>query len=89
MAVRILERRSTGVLNAATGKVISFRQAAEMVTSHFKNGIEIKGSPRSGPMPHNGYRPFDPAATLAAFPDFSYTLPADGFATVHKQTAGS
>jgi hypothetical protein len=24
-------------------------------------------------MPHNGYRPFDPAATFAAFPDFAYT----------------
>ena len=31
------------------------------------------GSPRQGPMPHNGYRPFDPAATTAAFPDFRYT----------------
>jgi hypothetical protein len=24
-------------------------------------------------MPHNGYRPFDPAATFAAFADFRYT----------------
>ncbi len=89
LAVRILERRSTGVLNAATGTVISFREAAEMVTSHFENAPEIKGSPRSGPMPHNGYRPFDPAATLVAFPDFAYTLPADGFAAVHTAASGA
>ena len=36
-------------------------------------------------MPHNGYRAFDDAATLAAFPDFRYTQPADGFAKVHAE----
>ena len=40
--------------------------------------VEIKGSPRSGPMPHNGYRPFDVSACRAAFPDFRYTSLADG-----------
>ena len=38
----------------------------------------IKSSPRSGPMPHNGYRPFDVAATKAAFPDFRYTPLREG-----------
>lgn len=85
LAVRMLMMKSKGVLNAATGTVISFRDAAEAVVSHFADPVTIKGSPRVGPMPHNGYRPFDPAATLAAFPDFAYTQPADGFAKVHAQ----
>ena len=77
LITRVIERRSTGSLNIATGKVHSFREIAELVTASVPKKVPIKGSPRSGPMPHNGYRPFDNTATRAAFPDFSYTdLPA-------------
>jgi len=72
LVVRVLYRRSTGVLNIATGTVHSFRDIA------LKFSSKVKGSPRSGPMPHNGYRPFDPAATRKAFPDFRYTPLGDG-----------
>ncbi len=85
LATRILGHRSKGALNAATGTVISFRDAADLVVAQFGDNIPISGSPRSGAMPHNGYRPFDPAATLAAFPDFAYAQPADGIAKVHAQ----
>lgn len=87
LAVRMLGHRSTGALNAATGTVISFKEAAREVVSHFDAPVAITGSPRSGPMPHNGYRPFDASATRAAFPDFTYTAPAQGFARVHAQAA--
>ena len=86
LAVRIVMRRSRGLLNAATGTVISFREAAELVVAQFERPVAIKGSPRRGPMPHNGYRPFDPAGTLAAFPDFRYVQPAEGLARVHAAT---
>lgn len=72
LAVRTLFRRSSGILNLATGSVHSFREIAELVLAQTGASIAIKGSPRKGPMPHNGYRPFDPAATFAAFPDFRY-----------------
>lgn len=72
LAVRVLYRRSTGVLNVATGVVHSFREIAERFSKN------VKTTPRSGPMPHNGYRPFDPAATRAAFPDFRYTALEEG-----------
>lgn len=85
LATRMLLHRSRGALNAATGTVVSFREAAEIITAQFANASPIEPSPRQGPMPHNGYRPFDPAATYAAFPDFTYTLPRDGFAKVHAQ----
>jgi nucleoside-diphosphate-sugar epimerase len=75
---RVLCRKSTGTLNIATGQVHSFRDIAEMVVAAAPQKVAIKGSPRSGPMPHNGYRPFDAAATRAAFPDFTYTPIADG-----------
>lgn len=67
LAARVLYRRSTGVLNVATGQVHSFREIAE------KFSRNIKTTPRTGPMPHNGYRPFDIAACRKAFPDFRYT----------------
>jgi nucleoside-diphosphate-sugar epimerase len=80
LIARVIERRSTGSLNIATGKVHSFRAIAELVTASAPKKVAIKGSPRSGPMPHNGYRPFDNAATRAAFPDFNYTALSDGIA---------
>ena len=67
LVARVLYRRSSGILNIATGTVHSFRDIA------LKFSSKVKGSPRSGPMPHNGYRPFDPAACRKAFPDFRFT----------------
>lgn len=84
LAVRALMHRSTGSLNVASGTVTSFRDAAEMAVQLSGKQIAIKGSPRRGPMPHNGFRPFDPAATAAAFPDFRYTPLADGMARAQK-----
>ncbi|MCW4117012.1 SDR family oxidoreductase [Aurantimonas sp. MSK8Z-1] len=73
LAARILMHRSIGVLNAASGTVTSFRDVAQAAVRLSGRNVSIEGRPRSGPMPHNGYRPFDPTATTTAFPDFSYT----------------
>jgi UDP-glucose 4-epimerase len=82
--LRVLKSRSTGVLNIASGEVHSFREAAELVVAASPRKVAIKGSVRNGPMPHNGYRPFDVAATRAAFPDFAYTLLAKGIAKAQE-----
>jgi UDP-glucose 4-epimerase len=74
----VIAHKSEGILNIATGNAISFKEIAEIVASHFSPPPAIKTTPRKGPMPHNGYRPFDVAATYAAFPDFSYTPVTDG-----------
>jgi UDP-glucose 4-epimerase len=73
IAVRVLLHRSQGVLNVATGTVHSFRSIAEQVVAISRNNVRISGRPRQGPMPHNGFRPFDPSATKSAFPDFAFT----------------
>lgn len=85
LVTRSLRYRSRGVLNLATGTVVSFREVAECVVGYFPKSVAVLGSPRQGPMPHNGYRPFDPAATRIAFPDFSYTQIVDGMGKVHRQ----
>ena len=88
IVLRVLLHRSAGALNVATGSVFSFREIAEMVAGHFDNPPRIVGRPRSGPMPHDGYRPFDIKACRAAFPDFSYTPLADGIAVTHNRSQG-
>ena len=84
---RIMFHRSEGVLNAATGHVTSFRTIAETIVSLGDASVGINGSPRHGPMPHNGFRAFDPAATVAAFPDFRYTPLKEGLAQVNRQVS--
>ena len=84
----VLDHRSAGVLNIATGAVASFRALADKAIALSPRKVEVKTSPRSGPMPHNGYRPFDPAATLRAFPGFRYTPIDDGLARAQHQEFG-
>jgi UDP-glucose 4-epimerase len=79
LAAAIVMRRSSGSLNAATGTVVSFRACAEEINSICGGKSRILETQRAGPMPHNGYRPFDPRETHRAFPDFRYMPPADGF----------
>lgn len=79
---RVLAHRSRGVLNVATGEVTSFRTIAERIARMSTPAASVRGSPRSGPMPHGGYRPFDSAACRAAFPDFRYSSIENGLTKV-------
>lgn len=65
--------RSTGALNAATGQVRSFRDVAQAVVGLTEKPVRVIGTPRNGPMPHNGLRPFDVSAVRQAFPSFEFT----------------
>lgn len=82
IALRVLLHRARGVLNVATGEVASFRDIAEMVVALAPGPVPIEPTPRNGPMPHGGYRPFDIAACRAAFPDFRYTPLREGLAAL-------
>jgi UDP-glucose 4-epimerase len=73
LAVRCIAQRSEGTLNIATGTVTSFRDIADLIVSKAPVPVPIRNTPRSGPMPHNGYRAFDPTAVKLAFPDFLFT----------------
>jgi UDP-glucose 4-epimerase len=84
LAVRVLKRRSRGILNIATGAVHSFRDIAERAVALAGGAGTISGSPRQGAMPHNGYRPFATDAVRDAFPDFRYTALADGMAKAQQ-----
>ena len=85
VAARVIYRRSAGALNIATGAVASFRAIAEIVVRLSGRPVPIRPTPRTGPMPHNGYRPFDPAACYAAFPDFRYVPLPEGLAKLQAE----
>lgn len=85
LVARTLAHRSTGSLNVATGVVTSFRDIALAAVKLSGKSVAVNGSPRKGAMPHNGYRPFNPAATQAAFPDFAYTPLAEGMAKAQAE----
>lgn len=86
LAARMVLHRSTGVLNAATGKVLSFMQIAELIAGLARMPVAITGAKRDGPMPHNGFRPFDASAVTRAFPDFCFTPPERGIKRMYEAT---
>lgn len=87
LIARIAAHRSTGVVNATSGEVVSFRTLAEFAAAHFAPQVEVKATPRSGGMPHNGYRPFAPSAALRAFPGFTFKSWREGFAHTCDEVA--
>ena len=87
LIARIAAHRSTGVANATSGEVVSFRTLAEFAAGRFAPHVAVKGTPRSGAMPHNGYRPFAPSAALRAFPGFTFKSWRDGYAHTCDEVA--
>src|SRR5665213_4283716 len=87
LAANVIYRRSTGVLNIATGQVASFREIADTVVRLSGRPVPIRETERSGPMPHNGYRPFDTADCRAAFPDFAFTPLTEGLALAEREAS--
>lgn len=75
---RCVRHRATGVVNAVSGTVTSFRAIAEQAAARFEPRVKVLGSPRTGPMPHGGYRAFDPALLRQLFPDFAPVSLATG-----------
>lgn len=73
----VLQQRSSGVLNVATGTSVSFGDIARVVAGLMGGDVQVVPSPRANPITH---RHFDISATIAAFPSFAYTALADGLA---------
>jgi hypothetical protein len=51
--------RASGIINGVSGKVYSFLNIAQVTNEITNNKKTIFNTKRVGPMPHNGYRPFD------------------------------
>jgi UDP-glucose 4-epimerase len=85
LAVRILQHRSTGSLNAVTGVATSFHDIAHLVADNFEPKVEVKYLVRTVPRPHLLHRFFDITNCYKAFPDFHFEPLADGLARVHRE----
>lgn len=70
ITVRCLMQRSTGILNLATGRSLSFRRVAEIIAGEVA-GSEIVLTPRANPITHRHY---DVANLVKAFPDLRLTM---------------
>jgi nucleoside-diphosphate-sugar epimerase len=86
LILRIVLHRGTGIVNVVSGDVVSFRALAEFIAAQFPPPVAITGSPRTGPMPHNGLRPFAPSAALAVFPGFKFAPWREGIARMCAET---
>ena len=74
---RCVVHRATGVVNAVSGIVTSFKEIADLA-ARIEPRVMVRGSPRRGPVPHGGYRAFDCSLLKQAFPDFKPTTLAHG-----------
>lgn len=75
---RCVLHKATGIINAVSGNVTSFREAAELAVKVTSSSSKILRSPRQGPLPHNGHRPFNNTSLRQIFPDFQVTLLEQG-----------
>ena len=82
----VLNHRSRGILNVATGVSTSFRAIAEKVVSLAGKPVEIRGTPRQNPVTH---RHFDITDCLKAFPQFRYTPLDEGLARAMQPIRGA
>ena len=75
---RVITHNGQGVLNAATGVTYSFGDCAAIASKISGNSVEITSVPRSGPPPHNGFRPFDVSLCSNLFAGFTFTSLEEG-----------
>ncbi len=79
----VLEHRSAGLINVATGNSVSFREVAELVAANFDPAAEVKFTDRTGAITH---RHFDTTQLRQAFPELRPTPLAEGLARVHRES---
>lgn len=85
LTMRVLRRRSVGMLLGVTGRSLSFGDIAALVARQSTPPAEIVNLPRANPATPIFHRHFDTTGTLAAFPDIRFTQLEDGIALVHRQ----
>ena len=69
IVTRVILENVHGVINAVTGRVVSFEKIAKYVAANFNMESKIAYKQRKGQMPHNGYRAFDNSYLYKVFPD--------------------
>ena len=76
--IQVILKKGIGKLNIVTGEVTSFYEIAKLTIKLSKSNSSIINADRIGPMPHNGYRAFDPSLLKNSFPHVELTNIQDG-----------
>ena len=82
LTLLVIRHRSSGLLNLATGRSISYAELARKIAAQFERSVEIVGTPRQTPLTH---RHFDVTALHKAFPAFRFTPLDQGLAKTHRE----
>jgi UDP-glucose 4-epimerase len=69
----VILNQAIGILNVATGKLLSFLNIAEITIDKLGSNSKIIRLPRKIQMPHNGYRAFNISNFKKVFPEFEYS----------------
>jgi UDP-glucose 4-epimerase len=77
LMLRVVLHGSTGLINAATGKSVSFRSVAETIAARVPRAVAIAPSPRRNPITH---RHFDITNAIRAFPELRLRTVEEGLA---------
>ena len=85
LALRILQHRSSGALNAVTGVSTPFCEIAEIVARQFSPPAKVTPVPRPVPRPHLLHRFFDITDLYKSFPDFHPEPLATALKRVHQE----
>lgn len=75
LTVRCLRHCSTGTLNLATGRSLSFRDVARIAAAASPRPVEVASAPRANLVTH---RHFDVTSLLAAFPGYRFRALEEG-----------
>lgn len=84
LIVIILQRKITGIVNATTGKVISFNKIARIIKKISNTNINIVYTKRLGKMPHNGYRAFQKSRIQKLIPSFKFNEISSTLKNIYK-----
>ena len=77
-------RKSIGLLNIASGQILSFVDIAKHIIHTTKSKSNINYLPRVGVMPHNGFRPFDVSLINKNFPEINVKEILKGIDIMHE-----
>ena len=78
LALKMIQKKSYGSLNAVSGHGVSFSEIAAILKNYYKSNSKIIETERNIPMPHNGFRQFDNSEIYRAFPNIEIKQFKDG-----------
>ena len=79
-----IKKTTKGVFNISSGNLISFNKIANLLKNRYGKQTKIIKRKRTGPMPHNGYRPISNNKILKNFKNLTFSKFELGMSTYEK-----